>query len=404
MENGCGEEAFPTSSRKLFNFKPRTSIDHSDLSKAVVLYHPYPGKQAIGRNLVSSDHLNNIPRKANPNGFNITEKREKLMTKSQIPTLTQQSEHSDFKGTECISIKCISTSFTLQKHSFLVFLLVAITVILLFSSSIVNDKCEPGSVTIDLKLLQNKLGTLIYGQTIAIKTIFNVLEELEVTVQHLAVFVLLGGTGTGKTWTTYLIENSVPQSVKIIRLHLGPWSNPQEIEERFRNIDECCRWNFLFIEDSDYASKLQIEKLLDLVSVVRENTSCSHGKVIVMLTSNYGQKEFVEFLSKDREKMKTMSSTATQLRVQETISKVTSPLLDALTWRNIPFTAVPYLPLEKTQLEKCIHFDLSTKNKSSSSELVSKVIQHFRFIPPQKEYFVESGCKTVSSHVNLYLE
>lgn len=381
-------ETIPAVSRRKLLLKNNASVQ-SDLSKAVILYQPFPGKQVFGRNLVSSTahfntrHTSKLKTDASPLKIK-TEFTSQIKQSCQIPDCNRP------------------TSVSNGVSSLLIIALVIVIVILFFSSSKVYDKCEKNSMSVDLNLLENELNTHLYGQSIAVKTILNILEELQVTVQQLAVFVLLGGTGTGKTWTTHLIGNSMPEGVNRVNLHLGQWSNLQDIEEAFRQVDRCCHWNFLFVEDSDYASSQQIEAVLNLVWSYSQNTTCSHRKVVVMLTSNYGQSEFTELLLREREQMGTRLS-INQFHIKETAMQLTSPLLNALTSWKVPYTPVPYLPLEKMQLEQCIRHDLLSKKKTASPELMNKIIQHFRFLPHRKEYFVASGCKTVSSHVNLYL-
>lgn len=351
----------------------------SDLSKALILYQPFPGRQYIGRNLVSN-----------------TESERKPASKKTIPKVKTEYE----KKIKMTHKKPDEKTFNYGKIFLLGIVLVLIVILSITMSSKDWDLCETTFVAMDLKSLKHTLNTSLHGQLLAVKTIVDVLEEFQVTVEYLAVLVLLGGSGTGKTWTTHLIADSLSDQANRVTLHLGPWSNSQEIQMMFSRL-ECCRWNFVFVEDSDYADSQQIGTLLDVVSTVSQNISCSRRKIVMILTSNYGQKEFGELLYQELEKVGTRS-TISQEELQRTASKLISPLINTLSQRKVPYVPVPYLPLEKMQLEQCIYNDLALKKKTVPPNVINKITQHFRFFPPRKEYFVVSGCKTVSSFVNLY--
>ena len=380
MNSYYNDEALTFSRRKLL-LKP--SALSSDISKAVVLYQPFQGKPIIGRNLVKKEPILECKPQAKclntPSGVT-----QPVPFNPPCPTVNSSGHKK----------------FSFGNNFLLVTILIAI-VIFSFNSSKVSDNCEHNSMSVNLKLLEHELTTHLYGQTAAVKTILNMLAEFQVIVDQVTVFVLLGGSGTGKTWTTHLIGNAlVSEDVNRVNLHLGSWSTAQDVEEAFRAV-ECCRWNFLFIEDSDYASIQQIETLLDAVGTLNQNSSCSRRKVVVFLTSNYGQREFAELLLRERDQSGTRWTLSHEL-LHEVASKLTSSLIDGFVKRKLPFTPVPYLPIEKMQLERCIHHALLLKKKSASPDIVNKIIEHFQFVPPPQNYFVSSGCKTVSSYVNLY--
>ncbi|KAI9560895.1 hypothetical protein GHT06_011849 [Daphnia sinensis] len=365
-----------TPSRRKLVLKTNTP---SDLSKALVLYQPFPGGQCIGRNLVLNANTKYKP------ASHLLKPKNKIESKEKH---TKACEKPDPKKSS-------------YGNMFLFGMVLVVTVILSLTRSNENwDLCDTKSMVVDLKLLKHELTTNLYGQLSAAKSILDALEEFQVTVEQMAVLILLGGPGTGKTWTTHLIANSMSEQTNQVSLHLGPWASSQDIQMAFNEI-KCCRWNLIFIEDSDYADSQQIGTLLDMVSSVSQNTTCTRRKIVMILTSNYGQKEFAELLFQERERFGTRYSVSHE-DIHETIKKLTSPLINGFAQRKVPFIPVPYLPLEKMQLEQCIHNDLELKKKTAPPDVIDKIIQHFRFIPPRKDYFVAAGCKTVPTFVNLY--
>lgn len=189
--------------------------------------------------------------------------------------------------------------------------------------------------------------------------------------------------------------------VEQMNLHLEPWASKEKLVHIFDSI-KCCSWNFLFIEGSDYAVDQQIEMLADILNHINSNSSsCHQRKVVVMLTSNYGQKELA--LQLYEEVQVTGSRTTLSItRFQETLHQITSPLIAALKERKVPFTPVPYLPLGKAEVERCILHDMKLKKKPASQQVLNSIISDIRFVPPRLEYFAASGCKSVSNQVNLH--
>ena len=289
-----------------------------------------------------------------------------------------------------------------------------IFVVLLFLAGIPRypDGCDSASLFINLNRLQTELKHHLYGQPTAIDIILEELEKFQVTVEPLLVYVLLGGSGTGKTWTTQLISRALTSSpdqsatYKEMTLHLEPWASEEEIVRSVRYIStHCCSWNFLFVEDSDFAGPRQIDILLEELNHIRlggNNISCANRKVVVMLTSNYGQRELAQ-LAFDEIQRSGNTSALHGATLEDAARKIQSPIVDGLAQSDIPFTAVPYLPLGKSQVKQCIIRDLQQKKKPVSSATIDKILQNLRFLPAQLEYFATSGCKPISTQVNLHL-
>lgn len=374
-------------SRRKLNIKG-SLLPNSDVSKAVVLYKPQHGKHHFGRNLVSSNgKLNSMSSERKPpiECFSVQHIKQEV----PINVSSTNKESNLYSPSKAITLILLTA-------------LLLTTVIIIISPEQTRDNCENAWSGLNFKLLKTQLDSQLYGQPLAVDTIVGVLEEFQVTVEQVAVLVLLGGTGTGKTWTLQLIRNHMAGNANTVHLHLGQWSNTKELNEAFKSVDKCCKLNFLFVEDSDYAATQQIKDLKDLLLNLNRNSSCSHGKVVVVFTTNYGQKELAELLLHEREQSGSRW-TISKSRVDEALAGLNSPLLKTLKLQDIPHTQVPYFPIEKTQIKQCIVHNFLSKQKSlPSSDLVEKITSHVRFFPPMTEYFAASGCKNIDSLVNLY--
>lgn len=354
----------------------RAASQTSDLSKALILYQP-PGKSLTAgmRNLVSNQIINSPTQ---PNQISCENKAPKSIP-SAIPPTVLFSNHSKYLFGVLVTLVALAA---------------------LNSLILLPTKCDSTALSVDLKVLGNALRHQLYGQPVAVEVVLNHLQEFQVNVDQLAVYILYGGIGTGKTWTTHLIRQSLPDGVNQVTIHLSPWSSLDEIVHQVRHVIYfCCRWNFIFIEDSDYSGPHQIEVLLEMFSEIgQHNDSCLNHprKVVVMFTSGRGQKELAH-LALQHFQQPEMNEKLTQ----EASKFLSSPLKDSLARKNISFTPVPYFPLSKKDVCRCIERDLIRKKNVQSVEAVDFVLKNLRFVPEELEYFAASGCKPVSSQVNL---
>lgn len=379
MTTCCHEESSFSVSRRKLTLKG-SLLPQSDLSKAVILYQPHSKKPNFGRNLAGERF------KQQPTPHYGKQSKQEVPADS---TNIQESNDSD------VPTKVLS-------YSLMTALFLATVIIVSYPTQTQDEECENMFPDFNLKLLNSEFNSQLYGQPLAANTILTVLQELQVTVQQVAVLILLGGTGTGKTWTIQLLKNTFSKDANIVHLHLGPWSKNEEVNRAFNDVNKCCQSNFLIVEDSDYASHQQIENVKHLIFNLSRNGSCSNRKIVTVLTSNHGQKELAELLLYERERSGSRW-TISKSSVDEILNGLNSPLLDALNSLEIPYNLVPYLPIEKPQIEQCIlRYFLAKQKSSPSPDVVQKITQHLRFLPPIKEYFAATGCKTVNALVNLY--
>lgn len=344
----------------------KRTIAESDLSKAVILYQPPEKFRNFGRNLAKSNH-----------------KQETIKTFS----------HSDASAEP-------TTNPRIRNYRFYIYsLILTIIAVSVFFCKVPYESCPTDSMEIDLTFVGNELRKFVYGQNVAINIITETLERMCVTVENISVFLLYGGQGTGKTWTTHVVSRSLPKNVRKIYLHLELLSH-QEIIDRLGNV-QCCRWNFLFIEDSDYVSPMKVELMALALGKLRE-TVCPNLKIVVMLMSSVGQQELTKVLFQQLQNGLTRQSIEL-LRLDALKKQLSSPLVTALNKNRLHFTPVPYFPLGKEEVEMCIIQDFKHRRKEMSVSLIHKIMKDIKLFPPKLEFFAVSGCKMVSSKVNMYV-
>lgn len=177
MEDIQQTENFQAAPRKKLFLKRR--LEKSDLTKALTLYQPLD-KARFGRNLAHSSSTNNTPK---------------------VEKAQRQSQSTDLKDSAISSFKLLTRRF-----SFL--FLVLLVCVIYFGYNAISEgikKCELNSLAFNPEVLEKQLQHNLYGQPIASHLILNELREMQITVEHLSILILLGGSGIGKTWTTHLV-------------------------------------------------------------------------------------------------------------------------------------------------------------------------------------------------------
>ena len=172
QENNLTENFQAVPRKKLF-LKRR--FEKSDLTKALIPYKSLD-KDRFGRSLTYSSS-----------------------------SRTQKVENS---SKQCDTTDSAIPRFKLSHRGLNFVYLVLILCVVCFGYNAINGgskKCDLSSVTVNPELLGKKLQHYLYGQPMAATLIMNEIRELEITIEHLSVLILLGGSGTGKTWTTLLV-------------------------------------------------------------------------------------------------------------------------------------------------------------------------------------------------------
>lgn len=371
----------------------RPSVSEYDLARQVVVYAPQFRRPLQARNLASP-----LQRSETAPSFQATS----LFTVKE--STCQQTPDSGSLPSEAPAATVPEPRSKSQSYAYIILILALLASVFCTwdFQSIEQSFCvksfEDGEP--DFRAVHSELKTNLFGQSAATHLIIDSLTDLKLTINQLAILVLMGGSGTGKTWTNQLISRSLPENTNKVWLHLEHWHSKDDLNKTISQL-KSCTWNFIFVEDSDRAEYSQIEMFVNLLKTVRQGKLSSPQKTAVIISSNSGQSELAQLLYHH------LQSGASRLDLsipdlQKTLNGVRSSLMNALEHSQFDYVSVPYLPLEKIHLRHCILQDLKLKKKLASERIIQNVMDHFKFYPKSTEYFSATGCKSVSSHVNLY--
>lgn len=70
--------------------------------------------------------------------------------------------------------------------------------------------------------------------------------------------------------------------------------------------------------------------------------------------------------------------------------------------KNLIDVYVPFLPLEKSHIKKCIAQELKLRGQKINKQIIENVASQIIYYPPQFELFSVSGCKKISHKVDIF--
>lgn len=145
--------------------------------------------------------------------------------------------------------------------------------------------------------------------------------------------------------------------------------------------------------------------LLDILMPYIDCANCAakekKNKSIFIFLSNAGGSMILKELMKKLEEGVSRESTTIQdfeeSIILDTLNR-SGGLFESLLVKSDAITYyVPFLPLDKSHVQKCIIEIFESSKVEPTEELIDEVFQELRFGPEPKNLFSNSGCKRVAS-------
>ena len=71
---------------------------------------------------------------------------------------------------------------------------------------------------------------------------------------------------------------------------------------------------------------------------------------------------------------------------------------------NVISAFVPFLPLERSHVKRCVEDELRRKKLAVTSEKQNNIADQLSYFPPDIKLFSKSGCKKISEKVDIFHE
>ncbi|XP_028270280.1 torsin-2A-like [Parambassis ranga] len=274
----------------------------------------------------------------------------------------------------------------------------------------------------DLRDLEWDLYKNVFGQHLAQDIVS---EELARFLQNKSperplVLSFHGSSGTGKTLVSSMLGNHLygsamsspfvhqfvptlhfpsPHRVKRYRKELKSWVQG--------NLTECARSVFIFDEMEKMPPGL-IDVLEPFLGPSHVVFRTNYRKAIYIFISTTGEdvinRVALENRQAGREREEIKSADLQDAIAAAVYNNSTSGFFQSsIIQQKLITRFVPFLPLSRCHVERCVHSQLCQRGSCSRSDVVEAVGGDMIYTPVPGQYFSTTGCKAVPAKINFFL-
>lgn len=309
--------------------------------------------------------------------------------------------------------KCLKLCRLTFKVVFLIFSILSFFVLCFLSLK--NMLCTSNrELKFDLDSLATVLDENLFGQHIARQKILNSLQNLVLSHHQVVVLLLLGWPGSGKTHTTTILKNHfpVPQNVHSfsVPLHFAPnTQNHNVLDDLSLLIPRSCGYSMAIFDDLDSTSMDYIDTIGSFIVSLKVNPGSkrrSNGTLIV-ISSNVGGNIINQYML-EQAKIGQQRSMITQDDILKNLSlnginNDTLPLVSVLKSHGVHVDIIPYLPLTREHVRKCIKREMHLQGSIASYHDINSILDQTGFFSSDFPIFAKTGCKRIVGKVDIIL-
>ena len=262
----------------------------------------------------------------------------------------------------------------------------------------------------------------LYGQHIAQKVIVSALKNhfSKRDVRKPLVFSFHGWTGIGKNFVSNIITEHLfkrKSQSPFVHKFIIPLHFPHESEvDRYNkqllgwirgNVSNCRKGGLFIFDEMDKIHPGMMGAIKDAILDYRgKKASDGHQNMIFIFLSNSGGRTINDHVLKhvlDGKLRETLTLSELEIIFQG-ITQHTPDIWFADLLKSEVFDhLVPFLPLERMHVKQCIRRDLVKKGFPVKEAIVTAIADQLEYFPPGYEFFSVSGCKKVSSRVDVIM-
>nr|XP_019965954.1 PREDICTED: prosalusin [Paralichthys olivaceus] len=229
-----------------------------------------------------------------------------------------------------------------------------------------------------------------------------------------------GSSGTGKTLVSSMLGNHLYGSAMsspyvhqfVPTLHFPMPQRVNEYREELKlwvqgNLTECARSIFIFDEMEKMPSGL-IDVLEPFLGPSHVVFRTNYRKAIYIFISTTGEdvinKVTVENRQAGRDREEITLADLQDAIAQSVDNNNTSGFFhSSIIQQKLITRFVPFLPLSRRHIERCVHSQLCQRGRCGRSDVVEAVGHDMIYTPAPGQYFSTTGCKAVSAKINFFL-
>ncbi|XP_047237625.1 prosalusin isoform X1 [Girardinichthys multiradiatus] len=229
-----------------------------------------------------------------------------------------------------------------------------------------------------------------------------------------------GSTGTGKTLVSTMLGNHLYGSAMsspfvhqfVPTLHFPSAERVNQYREELKswvkgNLTGCARSVFIFDEMEKMPPGL-IDVLEPFLGPSHVVFRTNYRKAIYIFISTAGQEVITQVVLENRqagqERDEIKLSHLQEALAQEVYNNKTSGLFQSsIIQQKLITRFVPFLPLTRTHVERCVRSQLCQRGICNRSDVVEAVGGDMIYTPAEGRYFSTTGCKTVSAKISVFL-
>ena len=281
--------------------------------------------------------------------------------------------------------------------------------------------CSRAFVQPNITNFKRDLSWYLYGQHIAEKTVFRAVKAhvLDENPSKPLVMSFHGWTGAGKNFVARMIvknlyakgEKSSFVHVFNSEVHFKHSNSVPLYKDQLQtwipgNVSRCSRSIFIF-DEIDHMPEGLIDAIKPYLEPQPAFDKVDYRKSIFLFLSNTGGSSIVEHCLKvwnEGRSRNDITLAELQAVLQKSAFNQKNGLrLSGVIHKNLIDHFVPFLPMEREHVQKCIKDELKRVNANTHDNTIRQVMEELIWFPKDHKLYSQSGCKKIAQKVALVL-
>ncbi|XP_077986795.1 torsin-1A-like [Glandiceps talaboti] len=273
----------------------------------------------------------------------------------------------------------------------------------------------------NITALQNTLATKLHGQHLVKDVVLNTIKGHIRNPNPVKALTLSfhGWTGGGKNYVSRFIAESLfkeGMNSKYVHLIVATLHFPHKrhiatYEDELRdwirsNVTQCGTQLFIF-DEMDKMPPGLIDALKPFLEHYTEIGGVDYRKNIFLFLSNSGGNDITtktyNYWKEGKKREEITVKEMDELLHVNAFNEEGGLWHSGLIEKHLIDFFVPFLPMERSHVMKCIEDDLNAKGHPKDKNIIRQVADELQYFPPDSKLYSKSGCKRVSQKVDLII-